>query len=175
MSANGSFGTAVPVTSDGTRILNGDGVVAVAAGTYNATVSATANNFTFTESPETRTVNIAKATLRVTASSGSADGGFAADYFIGTLPVPEFAVYDETDVASFDRASALLATLRGQYSFRLDGTGDALTDTDCEISANLADGSAYLLVVDDLDNYDVVLVDADGAETKYELTVSLPR
>ena len=171
---NGSFGTAVPVTSDGTRILNGDGVVAVAAGTYNATVSATANNFTFTESPETRTVNIAKATLRVTASSGSADGGFAADYFIGTLPVPEFAVYDETDVASFDRASALLATLRGQYSFRLDGTGDALTDTDCEISANLADGSAYLLVVDDLDNYDVVLVDADGAETKYELTVSLP-
>ena len=171
---NGSFGTAVPVTSDGTRILNGDGVVAVAAGTYKATVSATASNFTFTESPETRTVNIVKATLRVTASSGSADGGFAADYFIGTLPVPEFAVYDETDVASFDRASSLLAALRGQYSFRLDGTGDALTDTDCEISANLADGSAYLLVVDDLDNYDVVLVDANGAETKYELTVSLP-
>lgn len=171
---NGSFGTAVPVTSDGTRILNGDGVVAVAAGTYKATVSATASNFTFTESPETRTVNIAKATLRVTASSGSADGGFAADYFIGTLPVPEFAVYDETDVASFDRASALLAALRGQYSFRLDGTGDALTDTDCEISANLADGSAYLLVVDDLDNYNVLLVDANGAETKYELTVSLP-
>lgn len=171
---NGSFGTAVPVTSDGTRILNGDGVVAVAAGTYKATVSATASNFTFTESSETRTVNIAKATLRVTASSGSADGGFAADYFIGTLPVPEFAVYDETDVASFDRASALLAALRGQYSFRLDGTGDALTDTDCEISAKLPEGSAYLLVVDDLDNYDVVLVDANGAETKYELTVSLP-
>lgn len=171
---NGSFGTAVPVTSDGTRILNGDGVVAVAAGTYKATVSATASNFTFTESPETRTVNIAKATLRVTASSGSADGGFAADYFIGTLPVPEFAVYDETDVASFDRASALLATLRRQYYFSLDGTGTALTGTDCEISANLADGSAYLLVVDDLDNYDVVLVDANGAETKYELTVSLP-
>lgn len=171
---NGSFGTAVPVTSDGTRILNGDGVVAVAAGTYKATVSATASNFTFTESPETRTVNIAKATLRVTASSGSADGGFTADYFIDTLPVPEFAVYDETDVASFDRASALLAALRGQYSFRLDGTGDALTDTDCEISEKLADGSAYLLVVDDLDNYEVVLVDADGAETKYELTVSLP-
>ena len=171
---NGSFGTAVPVTSDGTRILNGDGVVAVAAGTYKATVSATASNFTFTESPETRTMNIVKATLRVTASSGSADGGFAADYFIGTLPVPEFAVYDETDVASFDRASALLAALRGQYSFRLDGTGTALTGTDCEISAKLPDGSAYLLVVDDLDNYDVVLVDADGAETKYELTVSLP-
>ena len=171
---NGSFGTAVPVTSDGTRILNGDGVVAVAVGTYKATVSATASNFTFTESPETRTVNIVKATLRVTASSGSADGGFAADYFIGTLPVPEFAVYDETDVASFDRASALLAALRGQYSFRLDGTGDALTDTDCEISANLADGSAYLLVVDDLDNYDVVLVDANGAQTSYTLTVSLP-
>lgn len=171
---NGSFGTAVPVTSDGTRILNGDGVVAVAAGTYKATVSATASNFTFTESPETRTMNIVKATLRVTASSGSADGGFAADYFIGTLPVPEFAVYDETDVASFDRASALLAALRGQYSFRLDGTGTALTGTDCEISAKLPDGSAYLLVVDDLDNYDVVLVDADGTETKYELTVSLP-
>ena len=171
---NGSFGTAVPVTSDGTRILNGDGVVAVAAGTYKATVSATASNFTFTESPETRTVNIAKATLRVTASSGSADGGFAADYFIGTLPVPEFAVYDETDVASFDRASALLATLRRQYYFSLDGTGTALTGTDCEISAKLPEGSAYLLVVDDLDNYDVVLVDANGAETKYELTVSLP-
>lgn len=171
---NGSFGTAVPVTSDGTRILNGDGVVAVAAGTYKATVSATASNFTFTESPETRTVNIVKATLRVTASSGSADGGFAADYFIGTLPVPEFAVYDETDVASFDRASALLAALRGQYSFRLDGTGTALTGTDCEISAKLPEGSAYLLVVDDLDNYDVVLVDANGAETKCELTVSLP-
>lgn len=171
---NGSFGTAVPVTSDGTRILNGDGVVAVAAGTYKATVSATASNFTFTESPETRTVNIAKATLRVTASSGSADGGFAADYFIGTLPVPEFAVYDETDVASFDRASALLAALRGQYSFRLDGTGTALTGTDCEISAKLPEDSAYLLVVDDLDNYDVLLVDANGAETKYELTVSLP-
>lgn len=171
---NGSFGTAVPVTSDGTRILNGDGVVAVAAGTYKATVSATASNFTFTESPETRTVNIAKATLRVTASSGSADGGFAADYFIGTLPVPEFAVYDETDVASFDRASALLATLRRQYYFSLDGTGTALTGTDCEISAKLPEGSAYLLVVGDLDNYDVVLVDANGAETKYELTVSLP-
>lgn len=171
---NGSFGTAVPVTSDGTRILNGDGVVAVAAGTYKATVSATASNFTFTESPETRTMNIVKATLRVTASSGSADGGFAADYFIGTLPVPEFAVYDETDVASFDRASALLAALRGQYSFRLDGTGTALTGTDCEISAKLPDGSAYLLVVDDLDNYNVLLVDANGAETKYELTVSLP-
>ena len=171
---NGSFGTAVPVTSDGTRILNGDGVVAVAAGTYKATVSATASNFTFTESPETRTMNIVKATLRVTASSGSADGGFAADYFIGTLPVPEFAVYDETDVASFDRASALLATLRRQYYFSLDGTGTALTGTDCEISAKLPEGSAYLLVVDDLDNYDVVLVDADGAETKYELTVSLP-
>lgn len=171
---NGSFGTAVPVTSDGTRILNGDGVVAVAAGTYKATVSATASNFTFTESPETRTVNIAKATLRVTASSGSADGGFAADYFIGTLPVPEFAVYDETDVASFDRASALLATLRRQYYFSLDGTGTALTGTDCEISAKLPDGSAYLLVAGDLDNYDVVLVDANGAETKYELTVSLP-
>ena len=171
---NGSFGTAVPVTSDGTRILNGDGVVAVAAGTYKATVSATASNFTFTESPETRTVNIAKATLRVTASSGSADGGFAADYFIGTLPVPEFAVYDETDVASFDRASALLATLRRQYYFSLDGTGTALTGTDCEISAKLPEGSAYLLVAGDLDNYDVVLVDANGAETKYELTVSLP-
>lgn len=171
---NGSFGTAVPVTSDGTRILNGDGVVAVAAGTYKATVSATASNFTFTESPETRTVNIVKATLRVTASSGSADGGFAADYFIGTLPVPEFAVYDETDVASFDRASALLATLRRQYYFSLDGTGTALTGTDCEISAKLPEGSAYLLVAGDLDNYDVVLVDANGAETKYELTVSLP-
>ena len=171
---NGSFGTAVPVTSDGTRILNGDGVVAVAAGTYNATVSATASNFTFTESSETRTVNIDKATLRVTASSGSADGGFAADYFIGTLPVPEFAVYDETDVASFDRASALLATLRRQYYFSLDGTGTALTGTDCEISAKLPEGSAYLLVAGDLDNYDVVLVDANGAETKYELTVSLP-
>lgn len=171
---NGSFGTAVPVTSDGTRILNGDGVVAVAAGTYKATVSATASNFTFTESPETRTVNIAKATLRVTASSGSADGGFAADYFIGTLPVPEFAVYDETDVASFDRASALLAALRRQYYFSLDGTGTALTGTDCEISAKLPEGSAYLLVAGDLDNYNVVLVDANGAETKYELTVSLP-
>ena len=171
---NGSFGTAVPVTSDGTRILNGDGVVAVAAGTYKATVSATASNFTFTESPETRTVNIAKATLRVTASSGSADGGFAADYFIGTLPVPEFAVYDETDVASFDRASALLATLRRQYYFSLDGTGTALTGTDCEISAKLPEGSAYLLVAGDLDNYNVLLVDANGAETKYELTVSLP-
>lgn len=171
---NGSFGTAVPVTSDGTRILNGDGVVAVAAGTYKATVSATASNFTFTESPETRTVNIAKATLLVTASSGSADGGFAADYFIGTLPVPEFAVYDETDVASFDKASALLATLRRQYYFSLDGTGTALTGTDCEISAKLPEGSAYLLVVDDLDNYDVVLVDANGAQTSYTLTVSLP-
>lgn len=171
---NGSFGTAVPVTSDGTRILNGDGVVAVAAGTYKATVSATASNFTFTESPETRTVNIAKATLRVTASSGSADGGFAADYFIGTLPVPEFAVYDETDVASFDRASALLATLRRQYYFSLNGTGTALTGTDCEISAKLPEGSAYLLVAGDLDNYNVLLVDANGAETKYELTVSLP-
>lgn len=171
---NGSFGTAVPVTSDGTRILNGDGVVAVAAGTYKATVSATASNFTFTESPETRTVNIVKATFRVTASSGSADGGFAADYFIGTLPVPEFAVYDETDVASFDRASALLAALRRQYYFSLDGTGTALTGTDCEISAKLPEGSAYLLVVGDLDNYNVLLVDANGAETKYELTISLP-
>ena len=171
---NGSFGTAVPVTSDGTRILNGDGVVAVAAGTYNATVSATASNFTFTQSSETRRVNIDKATLRVTASSGSADGGFTADYFIGTLPVPEFAVYDETDVASFDRASALLAALRGQYSFRLDGTGDALTDTDCEISEKLAEGSAYLLVVDDLDNYNVVVVNANGEETTHELTIALP-
>lgn len=168
---NGTFSQAVPVTADGNEIFSAaDGTLAVGAGTYSGcVVNVTATNFIINQQTSTVTVN--KATLNVTVSGNyTGDGGytFVADYYVGTLPAPAFAV--QSGLASVDNADDILAQIG--YSYTLNGAAIDIATADITENA----GADYVLTVDDsgLANYDVVIVGADGVSVTHTLLIKLP-
>lgn len=168
---NGTFSQAVPVTADGNEIFSAaDGTLAVGAGTYSGcVVNVTATNFIISQQTSTVTVN--KATLNVTVSGNyTGDGGytFVADYYVGTLPAPAFAV--QSGLASVDNADDILAQIG--YSYTLNGAAIDIATADITENA----GADYVLTVDDsgLANYDVVIVGADGVSVTHTLLIKLP-
>lgn len=168
---NGTFSQAVPVTADGNEIFSAaDGTLAVGAGTYSGcVVNVTATNFIISQQTSTVTVN--KATLNVTVSGNyTGDGGytFVADYYVGTLPAPAFAV--QSGLASVDNADDILAQIG--YSYTLNGAAIDIATADITENA----GADYVLAVDDsrLANYDVVIVGADGVSVTHTLLIKLP-
>ena len=168
---NGTFSQAVPVTADGNEIFSAaDGTLAVGAGTYSGcVVNVTATNFIINQQTSTVTVN--KATLNVTVSGNyTGDGGytFVADYYVGTLPAPAFAV--QSGLASVDNADDILAQIG--YSYTLNGAAIDIATADITENA----GADYVLAVDDsgLANYDVVIVGADGVSVTHTLLIKLP-
>ena len=168
---NGTFSQAVPVTADGNEIFSAaDGTLAVGAGTYSGcVVNVTATNFIINQQTSTVTVN--KATLNVTVSGNyTGDGGytFVADYYVGTLPAPAFAV--QSGLASVDNADDILAQIG--YSYTLNGAAIDIATADITENA----GADYVLTVDDsgLANYDVVIVGADGVSVTHTLLIKRP-
>ena len=168
---NGTFSQAVPVTAEGNEIFSAaDGTLAVGAGTYSGcVVNVTATNFIINQQTSTVTVN--KATLNVTVSGNyTGDGGytFVADYYVGTLPAPAFAV--QSGLASVDNADDILAQIG--YSYTLNGAAIDIATADITENA----GADYVLTVDDsgLANYDVVIVGADGVSVTHTLLIKLP-
>ena len=172
---DGTVGAATLVTSTGVAFLDANGNIKVDAGSYSgAKASVTATNFTVT-AQSGRTVVIARAKLQVVATGNGTDGAFETEYYVGSLPVPTFNVYSSDSVADKDNVATLMNALRSAYSYKLNGTGEALVGTDYELTANL-NGGKYLLTMDSdaLTNYEVVLVDATGAEVAPELVIVLP-
>lgn len=168
---NGTFSQAVPVTADGNEIFSAaDGTLAVGAGTYSrCVVNVKATNFNINQQTSTVTVN--KATLNVTVSGNyTGDGGytFVADYYVGTLPAPAFAV--QSGLASVDNADDILAQIG--YGYTLNGAAIDIATADITENA----GADYVLTVDDsrLANYDVVIVGADGVSVTHTLLIKLP-
>ena len=172
---DGTVGAAALVTSSGIAFLDANGNIKVDAGSYSgAKASVTATNFTVT-AQSGRTVVIARAKLQVIATGNGTDGAFETEYYVGSLPVPTFNVYSSDSVADKDNVATLMNALRSAYSYKLNGTGAALVGTDYELTENL-NGGKYLLTMDSdaLTNYEVVLVDATGAEVAPELVIVLP-
>ena len=172
---NGKFGNVYLSASDGSSITDEQGIAVGDAGTYTGvTIGAAEGEFpNFTISTMgTHVVTVEKKALNVVVSGNAQDGSFEAVYYSGDLPVPSFVI-DEAELASFDSVDAILGELASAYSYKLNGTGEDVTSAD-EISSLLGEGNAYVLVIDDLTNYDVTIVDEAGVTVAPVLTIELP-
>lgn len=172
---NGKFGNVYLSASDGSSITDEQGIAVGDAGTYTGvTIGAAEGEFpNFTISTVgTHVVTVEKKALNVVVSGNAQDGSFEAVYYSGNLPVPSFVI-DEAELASFDSVDAILGELASAYSYKLNGTGEDITSAD-EISSLLGEGEAYVLVIDDLTNYDVTIVDEAGVTVAPVLTIELP-
>ncbi len=172
---NGKFGNVYLSASDGSSITDEQGIAVGDAGTYTGvTIGAAEGEFpNFTISTVgTHVVTVEKKALNVVVSGNAQDGSFEAVYYSGDLPVPSFVI-DEAELASFDSVDAILGELASAYSYKLNGTGEDITSAD-EISSLLGEGNAYVLVIDDLTNYDVAIVDEAGVTAAPVLTIELP-
>ena len=172
---NGKFGNVYLSASDGSSITDEQGIAVGDAGTYKGvTIGAAEGEFpNFTISTVgTHVVTVEKKALNVVVSGNAQDGSFEAVYYSGDLPVPSFVI-DEAELASFDSVDAILGELASAYSYKLNGTGEDITSAD-EISSLLGAGNAYVLVIDDLTNYDVTIVDEAGVTVAPVLTIELP-
>ena len=172
---NGKFGNVYLSASDGSSITDEQGIAVGDAGTYTGvTIGAAEGEFpNFTISTVgTHVVTVEKKALNVVVSGNAQDGSFEAVYYSGDLPVPSFVI-DEAELASFDSVDAILGELASAYSYKLNGTGEDITSAD-EISSLLGEGNAYVLVIDDLTNYDVTIVDEAGVNVAPVLTIELP-
>lgn len=172
---NGKFGNVYLSASDGSSITDEQGIAVGDAGTYTGvTIGAAEGEFpNFTISTVgTHVVTVEKKALNVVVSGNAQDGSFEAVYYSGDLPVPSFVI-DEAELASFDSVDAILGELASAYSYKLNGTGEDITSAD-EISSLLGEGNAYVLVIDDLTNYDVAIVDEAGVTVAPVLTIELP-
>ena len=161
----GTFGTPVLSTAGGTSFVDRNGVVTAAAGTYeNAKLSVTSQSFTL-NTPSNIKVVISPRTLHVFVTNANEQGNFTADYFVGKLPKPVFALLNESEVASIDNKNTVLGSVRGVFM-----NGD-------QPVANLninKDGNYVLAVSSDNGNYTVVLVGADGESAEHKLVVTIP-
>lgn len=173
---NGKFGNVYLSASDGSSITDEQGIAVGDAGTYTGvTIGAAEGEFpNFTISTVgNHVVTVEKKALNVVVSGNAQDGSFEAVYYSGDLPVPSFVI-DEAELASFDSVDAILGELASAYSYKLNGTGEDVTSAD-EISSLLGEGNAYVLVIDDLTNYDVAIVDEAGVTVAPPvLTIELP-
>lgn len=172
---NGKFGNVYLSASDGSSITDEQGIAVGDAGTYTGvTIGAAEGEFpNFTISTVgTHVVTVEKKALNVVVSGNAQDGSFEAVYYSDDLPVPSFVI-NEAELASFDSVDAILGELASAYSYKLNGKGEDVTSAD-EISSLLGEGNAYVLVIDDLTNYDVAIVDEAGVTVAPVLTIELP-
>lgn len=172
---NGKFGNVYLSASDGSSITDEQGIAVGDAGTYTGVTIGAAEgefpNFTISTAG-THVVTVEKKSLNVVVSGNAQDGSFEAVYYLGDLPVPSFVI-DEAELAFFDSVDAILGELASAYSYKLNGTGEDITSAD-EISSLLGEGNAYVLVIDDITNYDVTIVDEAGVTVAPVLTIELP-
>lgn len=155
---NGRFTDLNVLANDGSRLINADGLISAKAGTYeNAKAHVVNANFDIVEgTPATVTVN--KAELTVTTDKDAYD----AVYWTGTMPTPVFTV--AAGNASFDDPAALAKAIK--WAFK--GTDGATATVQ---STPNSKGGSYTLTVDELDNYTVTIVNAEGAPA---LTITIP-
>lgn len=155
---NGRFTDLNVLSADRKRLINADGLISAKAGTYeNAKAHVVNANFDIVEgTPATVTVN--KAKLTVTTDKDAYD----AVYWTGTMPTPVFTVASGN--ASFDDPAALAKAIK--WAFK--GTDDVAATVQSKPNS---EGGSYKLTVEELDNYTVVIVNAEGAP---ELTITIP-
>lgn len=155
---NGRFTDLNVLSADRDRLINADGLISAKAGTYeNAKAHVVNANFDIVEgTPATVTVN--KAKLTVTTDKDAYD----AVYWTGTMPTPVFTV--AAGNASFDDPAALAKAIK--WAFK--GTDDVAATVQSKPNS---EGGSYKLTVDELDNYTVTIVNAEGAP---ELTITIP-
>lgn len=155
---NGRF-TDLNVLANGeSRLINDEGLISAKAGTYeNAKAHVVNANFDIVEgTPATVTVN--KAKLTVTTDKDAYD----AVYWTGTMPTPVFTV--KAGNASFDDPAALAKAIK--WAFK--GTDDVAATVQSKPNS---EGGSYKLTVDELDNYTVTIVNAEGEPA---LTITIP-
>lgn len=157
---NGTVDAATLVTSDGTPIVNEDGIIVINASDEaygNCYVDVQAVNFAASTTASVFNFSVARRNLTVSVSN-MPEGGFSVTYMSDKVPVPEFEL---AGVASIDDA----ATLAGLIEFVFRGASD-ITDAETLSAADIGD---YRLVIDNtLMNYNVT------TDAEYKLTVTLP-
>lgn len=160
---NGRFTDLNVLANDGSRLINADGLISAKAGTYeNAKAHVVNANFDIVEgTPATVTVN--KAELTVTTDKDAYD----AVYWTGTIPAPVFTV--ESGNASFDDPAALAKAIKWAFKGK-DGVAATVQST----PNSEGEGVSYTLTVEELDNYTVVIVNAEGETVEPALTITIP-
>lgn len=156
---NGRFTDLNVLSADGDRLINDEGLISAKAGTYEGAKAYVANvNFPTIIPGATATVTVNKAELTVTTDKDAYD----AVYWTGTIPTPVFTVARGN--ASFDDPAALAKAIK--WAFK--GTDDVAATVQ---STPNSKGGSYTLTVDELDNYTVTIVNAEG---KPALTITIP-
>lgn len=159
---NGRFTDLNVLSADGTRLINDEGLISAKAGTYEGAKAYVVNvNFPTITPGATATVTVNKAELTVTTDKDAYD----AVYWTGTMPTPVFTV--ESGNASFDDPAALAKAIK--WAFR--GTDDVAATVQSKPNSK---GGSYTLTVDELDNYTVTIVNAEGATVAPALTITIP-
>ena len=155
---NGRFTDLNVLSADGKRLINDEGLISAKAGTYEGAKAYVVNaNFGIVEGTSA-TVTVNKAELTVTTDKDAYD----AVYWTGTMPTPVFTV--AAGNASFDDPAALAKAIK--WAFK--GTDDVAATVQ---STPYSEGGRYTLKVEELDNYTVKIVNAEGAP---ELTITIP-
>lgn len=157
---NGRFTDLNVLSADGNRLINDEGLISAKAGTYeNAKAYVVNVNFPEITSGAKATVTVNKAELTVTTDKDTYD----AVYWTGTLPTPVFTVASGN--ASFDDPAALAKAIKWAFKGTTDGVAATVQ------SKPNSEGGSYKLTVEALDNYTVVIVNAEGAPA---LTITIP-
>ncbi len=158
---NGRFTDLNVLSADGNRLINDEGLISAKAGTYeNATAHVVNANFDIVVGTSA-TVTVNKAELTVTTDKDAYD----AVYWTGTMPTPVFKV--TAGNASFDDPAALAKAIK--WAFK--GTDGAHATVQ---STPNSEGGSYTLTVEELDNYTVTIVNAEGATVAPALTITIP-
>lgn len=158
---NGRFTDLNVLSADGSKLINDEGLISAKAGVYEGAKAHVVNaNFDIVVgTPATVTVN--KAALTVTTDKDAYD----AVYWTGTMPTPVFTV--AAGNASFDDPAALAKAIK--WAFKgTDGVAATVQSTP------YSEGGRYTLTVEELDNYTVVIVNAEGATVDPALTITIP-
>ena len=158
---NGRF-TDLNVLSADNRLINDEGLISAKAGTYEGAKAHVVNvNFPEITPGATATVTVNKAELTVTTDKDAYD----AVYWTGTMPTPVFTVARGN--ASFDDPAALAKAIK--WAFKgTDGVAATVQSTPN------SEGGSYTLTVEALDNYTVVIVNAEGVDHAPALTITIP-
>ena len=158
---NGRFTDLNVLSADGKRLINDEGLISAKAGVYEGAKAHVVNaNFDIVVgTPATVTVN--KAALTVTTDKDAYD----AVYWTGTMPTPVFKV--TAGNASFDDPAALAKAIKWAFTGK-DGAHATVQSTPN------SEGGHYTLTVEELDNYTVTIVNAEGATVEPALTITIP-
>ena len=159
---NGRFTGLNVLSADGNKLINDEGLISAKAGTYEGAKAHVVNvNFPEITPGATATVTVNKAKLTVTTDKDAYD----AVYWTGTLPTPVFTV--AAGNASFDDPAALAKAIK--WAFKgTDGVAATVQSTPN------SKGGSYTLTVDELDNYTVTIVNAEGETVEPALTITIP-